>query len=68
VGAGGAYEKARFAFPYGSPYGTIVTDTFLFNFNAGLNLLDRISISYTLRTDFYVALHKVAVGFIYRFQ
>ena len=37
-------------------------------FTAGINILDMIDVSYTLRTNFITANNKVSVGYVYRFK
>jgi len=56
----------NYVFSYGEADSTL----FAANFTAGVNLLDMITISYTLRTDFAPgsASSKIAVGYSYRFK
>ena len=64
AGAGGGY---MFSF-YNFPEGDFSINTFAASFTAGVNLLDAIDISYTLRTDFATISNKLSVGWVYRFK
>jgi len=64
AGAGGGYLLSRLSFPEGD----VEVNIFAFDFVAGFNLFDFLDISYTLRTNFEAASHKVSVGYIYRFK
>jgi len=53
---------------YGFSYGNYKKNVFGLNCTAGLNLLNFLNISYTLRTSFNAMNSKVAVGYVYRFR
>jgi len=63
-GTGGCYQFASYSFPEG----TAAVNTFAFDFITGLNLLDIIDFSYTLRTNFEMFSSKISLGYIYRFK
>jgi len=52
---------------YTFSYGKAAKGLFSLNFTAGVNLLDMINISYSLRTNFKAASNKFAVGYVYRY-
>ena len=64
IGAGGGFIVAEYRFDgFSIPRRTLAAD-----FTTGLNIANMIDISYTLRTDFSSAVHRVSVGVIHRFQ
>ena len=65
AGAGGGFMWASYDF---TDAGEITKNVVLLGVVAGINLLDMIDISYTLRTDFGNIVSKVAVGYTYRFK
>jgi len=64
AGAGGGFMMARYTF-YGLPE---ERRAFLADFAAGANIADRVSVSYSLRTDFSRLNGKLALGFTHRFR
>jgi len=64
AGVGGGYMLGEFTFPTGK----VNENIFAFDFTSGVNIGNVLDISYTLRTDFKSAGHKVAVGYTYRFK
>jgi len=64
IGAGGGFMIAEYLFDdFTIPRRIPATD-----FTTGFNIANIIDISYTLRTNFSSAAHKVSVGFTHRFQ
>ena len=53
---------------YNYPTGEVSTNIFAFDFIAGINIGNVFNISYTLRTNFSKASHKVLIGYTYRFK
>jgi hypothetical protein len=64
IGAGAGYMIAD----YQIEDITVSKNIFAADFIAGVNILNFFDISYTLRTDFASANHKISVGFCYRFR
>jgi len=65
AGLGGGYLMVSYDFTGEGKY----TDNFLLAaVTTGVNLLDMIDVSYTLRTNFSARSHKVSVGYTYRFM
>jgi TolB-like protein len=64
AGAGGGFMIARYTFPEGDYSANI----FAADFITGVNILNMIDISYTLRTNFSGASNKLSVGYTYRFK
>jgi hypothetical protein len=64
AGAGGGYMFAT----YGFPEKEVPNDTWAVDFCTGIIIGDIFTFSYTLRTNFTSANHKVAVGFVKRFR
>jgi hypothetical protein len=64
AGTGGGYMFAS----YGFPEKEIPDNTWAVNFCTGFIIGDMFTLSYTLRTNFDSANHKVAVGFVKRFK
>ena len=65
VGAGAGLMMVRYTFPDEMNYSDNIFATDII---AGVNILDMIDISYTLRTNFAGASNKVSVGYTYRFK
>jgi len=68
---GGFYLSAgigRMLGNYTFDYGTASVNTNAANFNAGINIGNKIDISYTLRTNFQSVSHKLSVGYVIRFK
>jgi len=64
AGAGGGYMLGKYNFPEGD----IPVNILAFDFTAGVNIGNFLDISYTLRTNFQSANHKLALGYTYRFM
>ena len=64
AGAGGSYVFANYDFPEGK----VSMNTFAAEITTGITLIDRIVISYTLRTNFSEIASKVSAGYFYRFK
>ena len=64
AGAGGGFMIARYTFPEGDYSANI----FAADFITGVNILNMIDISYTLRTNFSGTSNKLSVGYTYRFK
>jgi len=68
AGAGAGFMIANYKFPEGD----IRKDIFTANITAGVNLLNFLDISYTLRAAPWIDIksmsHKVSVGYVYRFK
>ena len=64
IGAGGGMLSVSYKMNEGEYHGNF----FLASINAGVNFLNMIDISYTLRTNFSGISHKASVGYIYRFN
>ena len=64
IGVGGGYMTGAYTFPEGK----VDINVWGINFTAGINLFDFFNVSYTLRTSFSEASHKIALGYIYRFR
>ena len=64
IGAGVGYMIGTYTFEYGEADVRVLSA----NFTAGINLLNFLNISYTLRTDFGSANSKIALGVVYRFK
>jgi hypothetical protein len=64
AGAGGGFMLAQYNFPEGD----VPSNTFIVDFVTGINLMNFIDISYTIRTNFKGANHKLSVGYTYRFN
>jgi hypothetical protein len=62
-GAGGGYLVSEYSFPEGA----VPLNFGAMDFITGLNFLDKLDISYTLRTNFSVASNKISVGYVFRF-
>ena len=63
IGAGGGYMIGSYTFAYGEAE----VNVFAVNVTAGINILNAINISYTLKTNFNSASSKLAVSYVYRF-
>jgi hypothetical protein len=64
AGAGVGYMTGKYTFPEGD----IPVNIFAVDVTAGVNFWDMLDVSYTLRTNFESANHKIAVGYTYRFK
>jgi hypothetical protein len=64
AGAGGGYMIAT----YGFPWNEMPDNTWALDLCAGIIIMDMFTASYTLRTNFESANHKVAVGYVRRFK
>jgi hypothetical protein len=64
IGVGGGVMIDTYTFPEGDVPRTVPAASV----TAGVNILDMIDVSYTLRTDFKSAGHKISVGYTYRFK
>jgi hypothetical protein len=64
IGAGGGYMLGEYTFPEGK----YPIDIFAADLITGVNILNMIDISYTLRTNFEGASNKISVGYTYRFK
>ena len=64
ISAGAGYLYGYYKYSYGDMNLYFVPA----NFSAGINLFDCFNITYTLKTDFSMVSHKIAVGIIYRFK
>ncbi|MCL1931440.1 MAG: hypothetical protein FWF55_06460 [Treponema sp.] len=64
AGAGSGYMLARYSFPEVSITRRIIA----LDLSTGINLWNILDVSYTLRTDFESANHKMSIGFTYRFK
>ena len=64
IGAGGGLLSVS----YNVPEGDWSENIFLAAFTTGINILDMIDISYTLRTNFSGVSNKLSVGYTYRFR
>ena len=65
AGAGAGYILGSYQFSHG---GNADLNIFTFNFTAGVNIIDFINLSYSLKTDFTAVTHQIAVGYVYRFR
>jgi hypothetical protein len=64
IGGGGGYWMGNY-----SAFGeTAQDDKIIIDLTAGINIINMINISYTLRTDFYGANHKLSAGYVHRFR
>jgi hypothetical protein len=66
IGAGAGYMFATYTFH--SPADTVPYNSVALDVITGVNILDIIDVSYTLRTNFSGVNHKVSVGYTYRFR
>jgi len=65
AGLGGGYLMVSYNFTNEGKY----TENFMLGaVTAGVNFLDMIDVSYTLKTNFSARSHKVSVGYTYRFK
>jgi hypothetical protein len=64
AGAGGGYMIAEYQFEDLA----IARRIFAMDITTGLNIGNFLDLSYTLRTDFASAGHKISVGYCYRFR
>jgi len=64
AGVGGGYMHGKYSFPEGD----YIVNAWTADLCAGVNVLNMLDISYTLRTNFSGANHKVSVGYTYRFK
>jgi len=64
AGIGGSYIMANYNFPEG----LLSLNTFAAGISAGVNIFDMINVSYTFRTDFKGAEHRISAGYFYRFK
>ena len=66
VGAGFGFMFEEYSIPAHDI--TVPVRSFVVDFVTGVNFANLIDVSYTLRTDFSAAVHKVSLGFTHRFQ
>jgi TolB-like protein len=64
AGAGGGYMLGEYTFPEEK----IPVNIYALDVTVGVNIGNIFDVSYTLRTDFNSANHKIAVGYTYRFK
>jgi len=66
IGAGAGFMTGQYAFFYGKA----PVNTFAADFIAGINIVNSLDISYTLRTNFDITSpisNKLSIGYVYRF-
>ena len=64
AGVGGGYMLGEYTFPEE----IIQVNIIAFNATTGVNIGNFLDISYTLRTNFNLVNHKIAVGYTFRFR
>jgi len=64
AGIGGGYVIGHYVFPFG----TSNKNSFMFDFSVGVNLINAITISYSIRTNFNLTNSKFAIGYVWRFR
>jgi len=70
IGGGGGWMISFIDFSdnYEGYIASTVDNSFIIDVVTGFNLFNVLDISYTLRTNFYGVLHKVSLGYTYRFK
>ena len=63
AGGGNGFMVSRYRYPEGR----VSKNIFAIDLIAGVNILNMLDVSYTLRTNFNAASNKISVGYVYRF-